>query len=292
METFESAVKIPPMGTLATDGAGSYGDGRPTIFAPGLLECKLAVSREKAAMFSRLSFTAMLMTDSDVPELYDILNHSDSNAAELDLSFNRLTDAGLRALCETLSSEGLMAHCLTSLRIGGNDISQEGLAAAQALFAKQRPDVTITDEARNLDAEALMLVGKVFDESPAKQAGMRKGDVILNFGPLSYNGRRRNAGFKTDWERQMDVLQHFDSIEASLKPLVAGAVDSAGANKGELDVVVAREGAGHLRLTLRPAQWSGAGLIGAKITVVELDDKAQKEKKSVPLASKLAEAKK
>ena len=36
-----------------------------TIFAPNLLECKLAVCREKAQRFERMCFAAMEMTDAD-----------------------------------------------------------------------------------------------------------------------------------------------------------------------------------------------------------------------------------
>jgi len=267
--------------------------GEMAIFAPQLLECKLHVYREKAEKFSRMTFAATRMTDDDVPLLYDILNHSECDIHELDVSFNRLTDAGLRELCGTLAREGLMAHQLVRLCVGGNnDISAEALSEMTALFAKQRPDVTLTNEALLADAIALMHVGKIFDASPAQQAGMRKGDVVLTFGPRSYNGRRKNAGFKSDYERQMDILQHFESVDASVKQLVADSVDAGGANKRELDVVIAREGAGHLRLTLKPAQWEGAGLLGAKITAVALEEDAKKKKKAIePYASKLEEAK-
>jgi len=249
-----------------------------TIFNPTLLQCKLAVYREKAERFHRMTFAAMRMIDADVPLMYDALNHSECDVSELDLSFNRLTDVGLRELTETLCREGLMAHALQQLRVGGNDISPAAIDAAVALLAKQRPDVTVNNETFYKDAIPLMLVGKVFEASPAEQAGMKKGDVVLTFGTMSYNGKRRNPGFKTDEERRMDILQHFESIEASLKPLVASAVHSSGANTEEIDVVVARDGAGHLRLTLKPAQWSGAGLIGAKITAVALEDNGKKKK--------------
>ena len=268
-----------------------------TIFAPNLLECKLAVCREKAQRFERMCFAAMEMMDADVPLLYDVLNHSGCDITELDVSFNRLTDAGLHTLCHALAEHGLMAHQLQQLRVGGNDLSAEALAEAIVLLAKRRPDVQLVDEARLVGDEAgvakpavaLMHVGKVFEESPAHQAGLQKGDVVLTFGALSYNGRRRNAGFKSEQERRMDILQHFESVEVSLKPLVAGAVDAHGANKKAIDVVVARPGAGHLRTTLRPAQWSGVGLIGAKITAVVTDDELQKTKPQ-PVGGKLEAA--
>ena len=218
-----------------------------TIFAPNLLECKLAVCREKAQRFERMCFAAMEMMDADVPLLYDVLNHSGCDITELDVSFNRLTDAGLHTLCHALAEHGLMAHQLQQLRVGGNDLSAEALGEASMLLAKRRPDVQLVDEARLVGDEAgvakpavaLMHVGKVFEESPAHQAGLQKGDVVLTFGALSYNGRRRNAGFKSEQERRMDILQHFESVEVSLKPLVAGAVDAHGANKKAIDVVVA-----------------------------------------------------
>ena len=92
---------------MESHGAG--GDAPPVIFAPGLLECKLAVLREKVASLTRVAAVAMRMTDADVPLLFDILNHSECDVTELDLSFNRLTDEGLRTLCEVLAREGLMA---------------------------------------------------------------------------------------------------------------------------------------------------------------------------------------
>ena len=257
------------------------------IFAPNVLECKLAVAREKAAKLARLAIVAMGMTDGDIPNLYDILNHSECDIEELDLSFNRLTDKGLMELCVVLGREGMMAHALNSLCVGGNDITAEGLLHAGQLLEKQRPDVTLSAEPLMKDAIALMHVGKVFEDSPAWHAGLKKGDVILAFGARCYNGRRKNAGFKTDEERQMDILQHFEDIETSVKPLVADAVDAQGINKKAIDVVVARLQAGHLRCTLRPAKWSGAGLLGAKLSAVALDGPS----KPAPPGSKLAEAK-
>jgi hypothetical protein len=130
------------------------------------------------------------------------------------------------------------------------------------------------------DAVPLMTVGKVFDDSPASVAGLKKADLIVVFGALRIAGEKPSRAFKSDAERHMDVIEHFESIAETLKPIVASAADSHGQNIADIDVVVIREGAGHVHLRLRPGKWSGDGLIGAKVSAIQQD--APKKKTPVP----------
>jgi len=240
---------------------------------PDLLETRLAVLREKPSV-PLIILAHMAMRDEHIPKLIEALHHSECNATGVDLVFNELTGDGLLALCDALCSDGMMAHDLQTLFVGGNEFSTEARAAAVERLGKQRQDVSLDFEPRLRIAIPLMDVGKVFPESPASQAGLVKLDVILALGALSIAGKKPNRAFKSEAERHLDEIQHFAGIEETLKPLVEAAVRGDGTNKHALDVVVERPGAGHLKLKLRPGRWSGPGLLGAKITAVEASQPA------------------
>lgn len=237
---------------------------------PRLLELKLSVLREKAAKVDTVRLAQCSVADSHLPKLLEMLHHSECACTHLDLSFNRLTGDGLRVLCATLAREGMMAWDLARMSLGGNGISEEAAAAAKELMRVKRPDVALEFEPRLHGGTPLMDVGKVFPGSPASQAGMERGDVILAFGPLAVNGEKPNRGFKSDDERELDVLTWFASMADSVKPLVAAAVAPDGSNAHGIDVIVDRPNVGHLQLCLRPQEWSGAGQLGAKITAIEV----------------------
>jgi hypothetical protein len=242
---------------------------------PELLAAKLATLREKPGT-PLISLCAMGFADIALPRLYEILHHSDCAVERLDLSFNSLTSDGLLQLCATLGREGIMAHTLTSIIVGGNDVTAEAQDAAVELMKRQRPDVTLDFVAHVHGATPLMTVGNVFTGSPASIAGLQKGDIILIFGVLRTAGTAPSRAFKSEAERHMEAVQHFTSISESLKPLIAAAVNKDGENTASIDVIVARAGVGHVRLTFKPGRWSGEGLVGAKVTAVE-HTKAKKQ---------------
>ena len=242
---------------------------------PPLVACRLQVLREKPSAFRRVRINNALMCDEHLPKLMEILFASDESVEEIDLCFNRLTGDGLKYLCELLAREGMMAIDLTLIRFGGNDVSDEAKAAAAATLGKVRPDVVIDYELKLMEPSRLMVVGKVFPDSPAEAAGLQYGDIILALGTMSICGEKPSRAFKSEAERHMNEIIHFADIAESLKPLVTAAVGKDGSNIKEISGVVERDGA-HVPIQLRPAQWSGAGLLGAKITAVPLPPKPEK----------------
>ena len=239
----------------------------PSEFTPAgaLADVKLLVLKEKPR--HSWSMTNCGFTDGHVSELCKALQSSECELTELDLSFNKLTDNGLFSLCQFLAEEGLAAHALTSLRLGGSLTSSQGQAVVVELFNQKRPDVTLDFEPTLRESTTLLTVGKVFPDSPASAAGLRRDDSIVAIGTFNFSGRERNRGFKTENERLMDNIEFFRGMD-SLKPLVAAKAKSG----GEIDVVVQRTEAGvttFVPLTLRPAKWAGEGLLGAKIGVPE-----------------------
>lgn len=236
---------------------------------PRLLELNLCVMREKAARITHMQLVQTSLADAHLPHLLRALHHSESAVTHLDLRFNRLSGDGLRSLCAALAREGMMAHDLTRISVGGNPISAEAGEAARELLRVKRPDVTLDFAPRLAEGKRLMDVGKVFPDSPAAHAGLVRGDCILAFGPLSVNGKKPNRAFKSEEERELDALTFFEGVAESVKPLVAAAVRADRSNAGAIDVIVERPGTGDLQLTLRPQQWSGTGLLGAKITAIE-----------------------
>lgn len=225
-----------------------------------LAEVKLIVMKEKPQL-SHWSLTNSGLSDAHVQSLCEVCQASQCGLTELDLSFNKLTDAGLLGLCEFLAREGLAAHALTGLRLGGNPaITAEAQGAVVELFKTKRPDVTLDFAPTLLHSQVLLIVGKVFPDSPAAAAGLRRDDNIVALGTFNMAGREPNRGFKSEAERLMDNIMYFRGVGDSLKPLVQAKAESG----GEIDVVVQR-GSQYLPLTLRPCKWSGEGLLGCKI---------------------------
>lgn len=225
-----------------------------------LAEAKLVVMKEKPQL-SRWSVTNAGFADAHIPALCEMMQASECGLTELDLSFNKLTDAGLLGLCDFLAREGLAAHALTGLRLGGNPATTaEAQAACTERFKKMRPDVTLDFAPTLLEPQVLLVVGKVFPDSPAAAAGLRRDDDIVAIGTFNMAGREPNRGFKSEPERLMDNIQYFRGVADSLKPLVQTTAERG----GEIDVVVRRRGQ-FLPLVLRPCKWSGDGLLGCKI---------------------------
>jgi hypothetical protein len=240
--------------------AGAASEVQPDwiLHPTSLAAAKLAVLREKP--FGSWSISHAAMNDERVPNLIESLHQSEATLTELDLSFNKLTDQGALLLCETLAREGMCGFALTLLRLGANRISDKVQAYATELLKKKRPDLVLDFEPTLRDPKPLLQVGKVFPESPASVAGLAKGDAIVAIGNYNFPGPEPKRGFKSEAERHMDSIQWFRGVAESLKPLVLERAEG-----GEIDVVVQRGAGKFAALTLRPAKWSGEGLIGAKI---------------------------
>lgn len=246
-----------------------------------LATVKLLVMKEKPST-RQWTLAACGFGDEHVQKLMDALHGSECAIQYLDLSYNpRLTDAGLLQLCEMLGREGLAGHDLSMLRLGGNpSLSDAARKTVGALFGKQRPDLTLDfgdtlqpvpdwsgeRDAATYNVNELLQVGKVFPESPASAAGLKKGDSIVRLGSFTFSGTKegRNRGFKSEAERHMDAIEYFRGVAETLKPLV----QEQAAVGGEIDVVVQR-GDTFVPLLLAPGTWSGEGLLGAKMGVPE-----------------------
>ena len=82
---------------------------------------------------------------------------------------------------------------------------------------------------------------------------------------MTFSGKERNRGFKSEAERHMDAIEFFRGVGESLKPLV----QEQAAAGGEIDIVVQRGTSTFMPLLLRPGKWAGEGLLGAKMGVPE-----------------------
>ena len=247
--------------------------------APGMLPrgaratVKLLVMKEKPQI-RVWSLAGSGFGDEHVLKLIEVLHGSECAIKEIDFSFNaRLTDTGLLQICDALAREGLAGHDLELLTFGQcGALGDAAKEAATSLFAKARPDLTLDFKAgplvnneENGKVTRLLQVGKVFPDSPASAAGLVRGDLIVQLGPFTFDGKERNRGFKSDAERHMDAIEYFRGVSESLKPLVQeqAAVD------GEIDVIVLRGETHFIPLLFKPAKWSGEGLLGAKIGHVD-----------------------
>jgi hypothetical protein len=254
----------------------------------------LAVLREKANKLYTMRLANLSCADTNLPRLVEALHHSQCVLQELDLCFNHVSDAGLLWLCETLARDNICGIELTHIFIGGNPISEEGLAAASAALKAGRADLVLDARPVLRGAADLAEVGKVAfgehliplpacygwrspqvfgDDSPAALAGLQRGDMILAFGPVWRNpGVAPNMGFKSDAERMWDTMAHFKSVGETFAPIVKASVGLP------IDIVVARGGV-HRRLVLRPAKWAGEGLLGCKVKEALLTKEAEEAKK-------------
>ena len=177
-----------------------------------LAEAKLLVMHEKPNGWERRwEITNAGFGDEHIPTLLNALHHSECALTELDLAFNKITDAGLMQLCEALARDGMCAYELTSLRLGANRIGDKAREVAVELMKSKRPDLTLNFEAVLLHPTRLLTVGKVFAESPAAAAGLQRDDYIVAIGMCNFAGKERNRGFKSEAERHMDAVQWSDS---------------------------------------------------------------------------------
>lgn len=186
-----------------------------------------------------LKLSNLAVGDVHLKALLEALSHSQvSGVEEIDLTFNKLTDAGVHVLLKALS--GGTALELTKLYLGGNKVSVAGMALSQSL-KQQRPDLLVTWHEQLPGGKSMCTVGTVYAASPAMQAGLCQGDSIIAFGPVQ--------------------ADEYKGVSESIVPVVKASVGKP------IDVLVVRmsdkdQQVKQLQLTLKPQKWSGAGLLG------------------------------
>jgi len=204
---------------------------------PPPLAAALTRLRSRPAEAKVVRLSNCMIKDVHVRALVEALQHSENATEELDLAFNRLTDAGVHVLLKAIATGCAME--LTRLNLGGNKTSVNIMAFSQNL-KQMRSDLLVDWKPQLRNAQSMSVVGNVYNGSPAAKAGLQTGDSIVAFGALQY------ADFK--------------SVTESIVPAVKANVGKA------IDVIVVRmvEGAQvrQIALSLTPQTWSGGGLLG------------------------------
>jgi len=193
--------------------------------------------RKEPATTKSLKLSNLAVGDVHLKPLLEALAHSQSCVEEIDLTYNKLTDAGVHVLLKALQTGTALE--LTKLFLGGNRVSVSGMALSQSL-KQQRPDLLVVWKNELPGGKSMCTVGTVYPASPAQKAGLAQGDSIIAFGPVQGD--------------------EYKGVSESVVPVVK-------ANVGKpIDVVVVRMNremqTEQLPLTLVPQKWSGAGLLG------------------------------
>lgn len=228
-----------PAAASAANGAADSdeeGEASESDLPAPLVEA-LAALRSKPEEQKLVRLSNCGIKDHHLKPLMEAMHHSQCATEELDLAFNRLTDAGLHLLCKSIASGCALE--LTKLHVGGNKTSIGGMALAQQL-KQVRSDLIVNFKQQLQEAASMMTVTQVYGGSPAARAGLARGDSIVAFGPLQQRS--------------------FKSVSDSVVPLVKENVGKP------IDVVVVRmDESGsvqQVQLSLTPHQWSGGGLLG------------------------------
>jgi len=184
-----------------------------------------------------LRLSNLAVCDVHLQYIIDALHSSECHLETLDLSFNKLTDAGIHVLCKAFAKG--MALELQTVYLGGNKTSSSGMALSQSL-KQMRGDLSVVWKQTLRGAQSMCTVGTVYVNSPANKAGLLTGDSVIAFGAI------QSAEYK--------------SVSDSIVPIVKGSVNKP------IDVLVVRmDGTAqvnHIQLTLVPQEWRGAGLLG------------------------------
>jgi len=239
-------------------------------------QAALADFTERAAELPAVQLHCAALCDEHLPGLLTAMHHSQCMLRELDLSFNRLTDAGVEtlveALCRKINTGSFGEPCaleLTKLRLGGNELTPLATETVGRL-ASVRPEVCVDFEPRLADATPLCNVEAVHPGSPAERAGLLPGDKIIALGPMTIpeatteQGRMRQRAGGTAKERELKQLRVFRTVVDSVVPLLQSHVGKL------VDVVVTRatgggSGESHVKLALTPQKWAGSGLLGCRL---------------------------
>jgi len=186
---------------------------------------------------TRLRLSNLGVCDVHLRAVLEALTHSQLHLEELDLTYNKLTDAGVHALLKALGTGTCLE--LQRLFLGGNNVSVAGMALSQTL-KQTRPDLLVTWHNQLPNGKSMCTVGTVYASSPAAKAGLLTGDSVVAFGPLQHD--------------------EYKGVSESIVPIVKGSIGKP------IDVVVVRINdkgeVMHAKLQLTPQKWNGAGLLG------------------------------
>ena len=194
--------------------------------------------RTDPANVKMLKLSNLGVGDVHLKPLLEALSQFQCCVEEMDLSFNKLTDAGVHVLLRGLA--GGTAMELSKLYLGGNKVSVAGMALSQSL-KQQRGDLVVVWKEQLPGGKSMCTVGTVYAASPANKAGLLQGDSMIAFGPVQ--------------------ADEYKGVSESIVPVVKGSVGKP------IDVVVVRlndkdQQPQQVQLTLVPQKWSGAGLLG------------------------------
>eukprot|EP00322_Chrysochromulina_rotalis_P031525 CAMPEP_0115886126 /NCGR_PEP_ID=MMETSP0287-20121206/31038_1 /TAXON_ID=412157 /ORGANISM="Chrysochromulina rotalis, Strain UIO044" /LENGTH=430 /DNA_ID=CAMNT_0003342583 /DNA_START=102 /DNA_END=1391 /DNA_ORIENTATION=- len=187
--------------------------------------------RSESASTKSLKLSNLGVGDVHLKPLLEALSHSQVSVEEIDLTFNKLTDAGVHVLLKALATGTAMD--LTKLFLGGNKVSVAGMALSQSL-KQQRPDLLVNWHNQLPGGKSMCAVGTVYAASPAQKAGLCQGDSIIAFGPVQ--------------------ADDYKGVSESVVPVVKASVGKP------IDVVVVRIGdkdqqVQQMQLTLTPQKW-------------------------------------
>ena len=213
------------------EGGGDDDDEKP----PAAMAEALRKLRADPAGTKVLRLSNLGVCDVHLKGLFEALQHSQLSLEELDLGFNRITDQGVHTIVKALAGGAVLE--LGRLYLGGNRVSAAGMALSQHM-KQGRSDLEVNWKEQLRNAKSICSVGSVYAQSPAQKAGLQTGDSIVAFGHIQ--------------------AAEYKGVSESIVPLVKKSVAKP------IDVVVVRlEGeVKHVKLTLTPRSWSGAGLLG------------------------------
>ena len=118
----------------------------------------------------RLRLSNLGLGDHHLRPLCEALQDKDMGLEELDLTFNKITDAGIHLLTKAL--HGGAALELTKLHLGGNRTSPSGMALSQHI-KQARNDILVDWKNQLPRGKSLCTVGTVYPNSPAQKAGLQ-----------------------------------------------------------------------------------------------------------------------
>jgi len=98
---------------------------------PAPVAAAIAKLKEKPEGVKALRLSNLGVCDVHLQFIIDALHSSQVHLESLDLSFNKLTDAGVHVLCKAFAQG--MALELSKLHLGGNKTSPAGMALSQGL---------------------------------------------------------------------------------------------------------------------------------------------------------------
>jgi len=227
----------PPKPSPAKKRVEDFDDDDEDV-PPAKMREVLLKLRNSPATTKSLKLSNLGVGDAHLKRLLEALSHSQVYVEELDLTFNKLTDAGVHMLLKALASGTAME--LAKLFLGGNKVSVAGMALSQSL-KQQRPDLLVVWHNQLPGGKSMCTVGTVYAASPAQKAGLCQGDSIIAFGPVQ--------------------SEEYKGVSESVVPVVKASVGKP------IDVVVVRmsekdQQVQQIQLTLTPQKWSGAGLLG------------------------------